>query len=180
MTDTLRLFYALAPDVDSRGRLAKAAHALDLVAPAEPVPQERYHLTIAFVGEVPAAALVPLTAIGAAMRAAPFILRFDAYEYWPKPEVIVAVARQVPPDLKALWDDLHAELARAGHTLRIKSLRPHVTLAHHVRPAPTLPPFSQFSWTVPDYCLMGSARDVNGRAYTVLGTWPLLDKNDAV
>ena len=116
----------------------RGAAALPLEPPARRVPAVNFHLTVAFIGDVPASALAAVRRVGAAARAVRCGVLLDSYEYWPKPECVVALARSVPAPLQALWDGLHAALASAGFALRPKSLRPHVTLARQCRSQPAL------------------------------------------
>jgi 2'-5' RNA ligase len=169
-----RLFFAAVPDAATRGRIAAAAGAITLGAHARSVPGENYHVTLAFVGDIPSALVSVLHEIGGAQRSDRFTLRFDAYEYWPKPEVVVAAARVIPPALEQLWHRLHSELALHQWALEPKRLRPHVTLARQVAPAPRLPIMEPFDWTVSEFSLMRSQRGAHS-AYTVVDTWPLLD-----
>jgi RNA 2',3'-cyclic 3'-phosphodiesterase len=171
-----RLFFALWPRQREREDLAAAGATLSIAAPARPVRIENFHLTVAFVGLVPAASLERVRLVGREVRALAFEVRFDAYEYWPKPEVIVVAARVIPPALQALWDDLHRTLAAAGFELRVKRLRPHVTLVHRVAADPPLPVFSPFTWLARDLCLIRSETGADQSVYTVVDTWSLLDK----
>jgi 2'-5' RNA ligase len=143
----LRLFYALRPDEAMRARIAATAAALPATATQRPVSPDNYHLTLAFVGAVPAARLDELRELGRAVRATRCTLVFDAYEYWPKPEVVVAAARVIPGELERAWSELHLRLARARFELAPKRLRPHISLARKVTQAPVLPAMSAFSWT---------------------------------
>jgi 2'-5' RNA ligase len=175
--NSIRLFFALWPDEPVRSALAAvAAAALPLAAAARAVPRENYHLTVALVGEVPADSLERVRRIGREMRAAEFDVNFNAYEYWPKPEVVVAAAHSIPAPLQSLWADLHQALAEDGIGLRVKKLRPHVTLAHHIAEAPPLPPLRPFTWPARALCLVRSATGAPAPVYTVVDTWSLLDK----
>jgi 2'-5' RNA ligase len=170
-----RWFYAALPDPAVRLQIGAAAAALPLPAGGAAVPADTHHMTLAFVGAVPAAGVAMLKAIGGAQRSPRFTLRFDAYEYWPKPEVVVAAARVVPPALEQFWLRLHAELAVHGWALAPKRLRPHITLARNITQAPVLPAMSAFEWSVGALSLMRSEPGVARPAYTVVDTWPLLD-----
>lgn len=171
-----RLFFALWPSDGERERMVAAAARLALGEPARRVVPEEYHLTVAFIGQVAAARIEAVRNIGAATAAARFALRFDAYEYWPKPEVVVAAARSVPPALERLWRDLHARLAADGFALDPKRLRPHVTLARGVRDAPALPAIPECRWDALALCLVRSAHGRGVPAYTVVDRWSLLDE----
>ena len=169
-----RLFFAAVPDPATRGRIAAAAGAMSLAADARWVSNGNYHVTLAFVGETPSALVSVLREIGGAQRSDQFTLRFDAYEYWPKPEVVVAAARVLPPALEQLWHRLHAGLALHQWELEPKRLRPHVTLARQVSLAPVLPTMEAFEWRVSEFSLLRSQHGARS-AYTVLDTWALLD-----
>ena len=169
------MFFAAIPTVQTRERLRTTAQAVRLGAEARLVPAMNYHLTLAFVGAIPASRVAELQAIGRAQRAARFFVRFDAYEYWPKPEVVVAAARTIPQALEPLWRELHRDLAQHQWALDPKRLRPHVTLARKVAQAPVLQAMSSFDWFVHDISLVRSDTSGNQSAYTVVDTWPLLD-----
>jgi len=174
----VRLFFALWPDDDARAHIAKAALALRVAVDARPVPQENYHTTLAFVGEVSMPQLAVLQQIGRAQRAAACTIRFDAYDYWPDPQVVVAVARESPASLTQLWAQLHRDLALLRPNLNLESpqapLRTHITLARKVAQAPVLPAMSPFGWTARSFSLVGSDTSGARSVYTVVDTWPLL------
>ena len=172
----MRLFFAALPDHETRARIAAAAAALD---PAVPVSPDDYHMTLAFVGEVPDAALAPLRQLGAAQRGRRFSVRFERYEHWPKPRVIVVAASDIDPVLENLWQALLSGLAahRIAVTGTPQNLRPHVTIARKVSQAPVLPVLNAFVWSPRAFHLMQSSTSGAGSRYTVVDTWPLLDKS---
>ena len=173
-----RLFFALWPDDEQRVRIARCAAELTLYPPAHPVGAQNYHLTLAFVGTVPGALVDEVRRIGSELRCPACALDFDAYEYWPKPEVIVVAARRIPAALEQAWSDLHGRLAAAQFTLRPKRLRPHVTVARKVTQAPVLPTMSPFSWRPQTFSLVRSQTGGAESVYTVVDTWPLLYGTD--
>jgi 2'-5' RNA ligase len=172
----LRLFYALRPDPDSRMKFEAAARAIAWDDSVRLVPVGNYHLTIAFVGDVRAECSGLLRQIGADLRAASCTLEFSAYEYWPKPAVVVAAAREIPAALEHTWRALHQALTTNDFRLDPKRLRPHVTLARKVTQAPVLTPMSRFTWRATDFSLMQSSGGGAQPVYTVVDTWPLLDE----
>ena len=171
----LRVFFAAVPDPAARERIAAASQLLSLERGARRVPRENFHLTLAFVGEVAASQVPLMLKVGTAQRECAFSVTFDAYEYWPKPGVIVAAARLIPDGLHRLWRQLHRELAGHDWALESKPLRPHVTLARKVSQPPVLQAMSAFDWRVRDFCLMRSDTSGSQPAYTVVDTWSLLD-----
>jgi 2'-5' RNA ligase len=174
----LRLFYAAVPDAATRLQIEAAADTLPLDAGAARVARHNLHLTLAFVGDISAVELPALRNIGAALTAPRFALHFDAYEYWPKPEVVVVAARTIPEPLERLWREVHAALAGHQWAQNPKRLRPHVTLARKVVQAPTLPALSAFDWRVREWCLMRADTSGGGAVYTVVDTWSLLDDGE--
>ena len=176
----MRLFFALWPDDDTRAHIANAALALRGAADARPVPQENYHVTLVFVGEATLPQLAVLQQIGRAQRAAGCTIRFDAYDYWPDPRVVVAIARESPASLSQLWTQLHRALALLQPDLNLKypyaPLRSHITLARKVAQAPVLPVMSPFDWTARSFSLVRSDTTGARSVYTVVDTWQLLDE----
>jgi len=171
-----RLFYALWPSAAERDLMAGAAAGLALADGARLVAPQNYHLTVAFVGAARPAQVERLRQVGAAQASARFALAFDAYEYWPKPEIVVAAARATPAALEVLWRELHAALATAEFVLEPKRLRPHVTLARRVAAQPKLPVLPAFTWNPAALCLVRSEPGAAPAAYTVVDRWPLLDE----
>jgi 2'-5' RNA ligase len=174
---SVRCFYAVWPDEPARRQLAAAAALVQGGVGALPVPHENYHVTLAFVGEVAAPLLAVLQQIGRDLGAPSLKLKFDAYEYWPKPQVVVAAVREVPDTVADIWRRLHAELALHGFVLSPKRLRPHATLTRKVTQAPVWPAMSAFEWTARSFSLVRSDSSAAGAVYTVVNTWPLLDES---
>ena len=176
----MRLFFALWPDSRARARMEALGVALPMAASAPLADQARrvspsnYHLTVAFLGEVAETSVDALRTWAAAQHFPGFALTFDAYEYWPKPEVVVAAARQIPTELELLWQAMHIEIAAHGLGLNPKRLRPHVTLTRKVTQAPVLPTMSPFEWQPQSFSLVRSDRGGSSSVYTVVDTWPLL------
>jgi len=171
----LRLFFAAYPDDAAREAIDAAARALDFGDGARRVGAENYHMTLAFAGDVPNAGAAAVRALGPVELPA-FTVRFDTCEHWPKSEVAVIAARQCPAALRALHHDLRAHLARQGLALDPRPFQPHVTIARKVSQPPVFQAMSEFVWTVSDFQLVRSVRSASGSVYTVLDSWPLLDK----
>jgi RNA 2',3'-cyclic 3'-phosphodiesterase len=174
------MFFALWPDDDTRARIANAAAALRLGADARFVPRENYHLTLAFVGAVAKSQLAVLQQIGRDQRGAACTIQFDAYDYWPEPRVLVALARAPPTALIELWTRLHQDLTLhqvvQNRVHLHASLRAHITLARKVVQAPVLQAMSPICWNARAFGLVRSDPRGAHSAYTVVDTWPLLDE----
>ena len=77
----MRMFFALWPDALTRAQVANAVAVLRLTDAARPVPQQNYHVTLAFVGDVPISSLVVLRQIGLGQRGSTCTIRLDTYEH---------------------------------------------------------------------------------------------------
>ena len=169
----MRMFFALWPDAGVRALIADAAAALRWSGAARPVPRENYHLTLAFVGEVPSSSLAVLQQIGRSQREPACTISLDAYAHWREPRVVVAVARETPAALTLLSTRLRAALQDRPAE---PPLRAHVTLARKVAQASVPQAMSAIQWRATAFSLVSS--DTRGRhaVYTVVDTWPLLDE----
>ena len=169
----MRVFFALWPDLDTKNQLAGIAAKLPLAAPSRLVPADNYHLTLAFVGEVPSSRLPALLAIGAMQRARRIRISFNLTEYWANSRIVVAAAQKTQPELRKLWEQLHQDLVLPAQP----GLRAHVTLARKVTQAPVLQAMAAVSWSASSFGLYRSETGgAQSPAYTVVDTWPLLDK----
>jgi 2'-5' RNA ligase len=179
----MRLFFALWPDSDSRARFADAAAHLGMDH-ATLIAPENYHLTLAFVGEVVESRLSLLRQIGGEQRAGACTIKFDAYDYWPAPQVLVAVTRETPSALLELCARLHERLALHGAQSNPENppqaqatpFRAHVTLARKVAQAPVLKAMSPIWWRASSFSLVRSDTGGVRAVYTVVDTWSLLDE----
>ena len=162
---TQRLFLALWPDAQARGHIA--AHVRHWVFPAacKAYAPEHWHVTLHFLGNVPAES-VPELANAMAVPLDPFELNLDRSQAWPGGLVVLGVS-DVPP----LLVDLHARLARAlgllNHTVDTRPYRPHLTLAR--RAGGAIPPSTCLPvvWRVHAYALAVST-GAAGNRYQVL------------
>jgi len=178
---SLRLFFALQPGAAQNVRL------VDFTAPwitqlgAQPVPAQNLHITLCFVGSVPADRLPELRGLAGRMRGSRATLRFDNLEYWRKPRVLCATAPETAAALPAqsLSKGLAEACTAAGFLPDLKPFRAHVTLARKLQPARAAslkwpsaiaPPISV---SCDRFMLMRSDRGENGSIYSVVESWPL-------
>jgi RNA 2',3'-cyclic 3'-phosphodiesterase len=167
----MRLFFALWPDGDFTRQLTEIGRQLKLESPGRRVDPKSYHVTLAFVGEVPAAKLAVLQQIGRSLRAPQFTFNCDSIEFWRESQVVVAAVRAAPPGLLDLGRKLNDALA-----LPREPLRAHVTLARKVTQASVLQAMSPVAWRATHFSLIRSDTGGAESAYTVLDTWSLLDE----
>jgi RNA 2',3'-cyclic 3'-phosphodiesterase len=191
----MRLFFALWPDPATRAKIATAAAAASLHLKgraARWVAPENFHVTLAFLGETSMSELAALRAAAREWRggggggggSGGYTLRFDSLEYWPAPRVVVAVGPAVADaDADAVAQESWAALSnfclglRRDPAAESVALRPHVTLARKVMQAPVRQAMSPVEWHAQSFSLVRSDPGAAGSVYTVVDTWPLLDKS---
>lgn len=175
-----RLFFALWPSPSVRDALAHwVASASGAEANALPTRAENLHLTLAFLGSVPAARLPDVMAVGAGVSAAPFALTLDRQECWSEPGILCLVPSIVHPSLLALVRDLAGGLQACALPVEQRPYRPHVTLGRKTRKAAVWPTSSlrpsvtPIEWQVREFVLAESADDRGGSRYRIVERWTL-------
>ena len=172
----MRLFFALLPDSATRERLSSVVAELEVSGRARPVTPENFHVTLAFVGEVPDRDVFIYRQAGARLGLRRCPIELDTCEYWPNSGAVVLTARASPRDLAAQTDSLRSAVAAhvdAKHQER--TWRAHATLARKVAQAPVLTAMSSILWVSHSFSLMRSETGENESAYTVVDSWSLLD-----
>ena len=168
-----RLFFALWPADSLRSALAPRIRTLQPTGVGRPQRPDQWHLTLEFLGPVPASRLAAVRDAAAQVQATRSDLQLDAVEYWRRPEVLCLVARVVPPALDDLVRQLRAALAARGFAPESRPFRAHLTLARKVSHPVELAPFEPLSWPVAEFALVESITDRSGSVYTPLESWSL-------
>jgi len=165
-----RLFFAVWPDGAAAAALARLAADVAQVTEGRPMPREKIHLTLAFLGET---AAVPMRAAADAARGvsfAPFRIALDRVGSFRAARVAWAGAHTVPADLAALQCALAARLAEAGFVLEARPFAPHATLARGVRTQLSPAAIPPIEWRVDAFTLVRTERGT-GR-YSVVEEFP--------
>ena len=172
----MRLFFALLPDAAASKRLAEVAAGLDLRT-SRPVPAENYHVTLTFIGDIEDSALSSLRKLGEALTAFRGAVSFCKCEFWPHSRVLVVAGDAISPAIVDFVDRLQFLVAshRTSNAME-HCWKPHVTLARNVSQAPVLQAMSPIGWIASSFALMSSERRDGRSVYTVVDTYPLLDK----
>ena len=166
MAEILRLFIGLWPDAATRRALVAWQRRWVWPAGAAPVPPERLHLTLHFLGQV-AAARLPELAPMLDLPFTPFELRLGHAELWPR-GLAVLCPDQIPDGLAQLHAELAAALRRLTLPVEARPFRPHVTLARKAAAATPPADAPALRWQVGGHALVQSER-----GYTTLVHYPL-------
>lgn len=123
---SLRLFYALWPDEQTRNRLS----ALQTGIHGRKVDPANLHLTLAFLGSQPRDSFRMLEGVMYALALTPFTLTINQYGYFSKPQIVWAGPSSPPEALISMQRSLWQSLLDHGVALKpVAGFRPHVTLA---------------------------------------------------
>lgn len=168
-SESLRLFFALPCPPEVAEAICTWRDGLALGG--RPVPAANLHLTLAFLGQQPAARLEELQLLAAGVEASPFELRLDRLGggrqglLWLEPS-------QMPAALAALAAELQQRLQTIGIPPERRAFRAHLTLLRHAgaRPSESQP---DFAWPVERFALYLSQPVQRGVRYRELGSWPL-------
>jgi 2'-5' RNA ligase len=163
---SLRLFYALWPDESSRASIAGLQRAVQ----GRQTRYENLHLTLAFLGQQPAALLPALKKIMTGLPASQVTLALDRVGYFTRHRIAWAGMHEVP----AALNTLHAELMQTLERQQIvfdsePGFRPHLTLARDA-PAPSELEFEPIIWRADCIALVQSVTDPDGVCYRVLAS----------
>jgi RNA 2',3'-cyclic 3'-phosphodiesterase len=178
---TRRLFFALWPDAEQRASLAHAVRKAVRSCGGRPVPGANVHLTLAFLGSVPAARVAELrdiarrTAAGFPREAVPLRLTLERLAHFGQAQVLAADATREAPleDVQALAKALAVETAAAGFSPDLKPFRPHVTVARKVARAARSSAMRPVEWRFDSFALIESRTLETGPVYSVVESYAL-------
>jgi len=168
--DSRRMFFALWPDAETRVRLARATKDAVRRSGGRPIAKDRFHVTVAFLGNLtPAgfeiASAVPPIPVGA------FTLVLDTIGAFASSRTLWLGSRSVPPALVELERRLWEALAAKGFIREERIYRPHVTLARRARVVDE--EIVRVEWPVAELALVESLPDGRNVHYEPLRSWPL-------
>lgn len=172
-SDSRRLFFALWPPDDVRARIHDATRGVVADSGGRPISVRNLHITVQFLGQVPAARLEAVKQAGAGVSAAEFDVVLERIESWPRSKVLCLIPSHAPAALDHLAEQLRFNLLARDFKLQEQEFRPHVTLARDLprrRPAQLI---DAIHWHVGELALVDSQLTARGSQYSVLDRWPL-------
>ena len=131
------------------------------------------HMTLLFLGNVPAHHIENLRAAAARVHGMPFTLHVDRWSCWQKKQVAWAGCSEPPLPLLTLAGQLAERLTEEGLPIELRDFVAHVTLLRKARGAPELPKFETFDWPVQEFVLAESQLLPQGAQYKLIGRWRL-------
>ena len=162
----LRLFIALWPPDPVRSQIAQWQSQWEWPERAAVVPPERLHVTLHFLGDIPAPRVLDLKYVLKPVPAPQFALHFSRVDMWPQG---IAVLR--PDNSPTTLRGLHARigLALAGIDIPVEERpwRPHVTLARRAYGAKPPPQVADVQWASNDGFVLVQTMG-GGRGYEII------------
>lgn len=168
-----RLFFALWPDALAARTLHQAGQELQKACGGKLTRRETVHLTLVFLGEVPAEKIPLLLELAARCRAPSFRFNFNRYGWWKHNRIVWAMPAETPAPLAELVRGLEAELKREGFVFDQRPYVPHITLLRKAQRRPEAADLPAAEWNVTEFVLVRSVLSSEGSAYEVIGRWPL-------
>ena len=121
-----RLFFAVYPDDRVRGQLARVQAGF-AAGTARAVPPDNFHLTLAFLGEVPANERECCAQAAGTVEIPRTSIMLDRFGCFGKPPLCWLGPTAIPMELRTLYKRLQRAIAPCGYHDR-REFRPHVTL----------------------------------------------------
>lgn len=171
--DSRRLFFAYWPGITARRALLEATRAAVASIDGQPVGAANLHVTLAFLGKVPASRTRDLVRVGGRADYPAAVLKLDRLEYWPRPKVVAALPAVIPDAGQQLVDTLWGRLEALGFEREVRPWRPHISLVRHVRRPPPRLAIPGVNWSCANLALVESLSAPDGVHYTALAEWPL-------
>jgi 2'-5' RNA ligase len=169
-----RLFFAVWPDDPARDALVRLAADLAMRAGGRAVPAEKIHLTLAFLGEVPADRADDLVKAADRVREAPFDLVLDRIGAFRHARVAWIGCDEPPAALISAESTLRRALNARDFELEERAFRPHVTLVRKTEKTVAGEAIAPIAWHVREFALVAS--ETGTGAYMTMATWPLKAK----
>lgn len=168
---TARIFFALWPEAEVRGRLMRQGLKMHRLVGGKLTREESVHLTLVFLGDVAPERVPALQARAAAVRFAPFVLRVEQAGCWRHNGIGWVGPNQTPAALVGLVAGLEDALAGEGFLFDRRPYAAHITLLRKARCTPMEAKMSAIDWPVRDFVLVRSELNNEGSRYTIVARW---------
>lgn len=168
-----RLFFAIWPSREAVMALHALACRQATSTGGRVTWPDSIHLTIAFLGDVPASRIEVFRSLPPEITARAFSMRVDRVGHWVRNGIVWAGPSAVPDALAALQARLAAWLASQGIALDARPFRPHVTLLRKAARGDLTEPEAPIAWTAGEFVLVRSCPRADGSRYETIARFPL-------
>lgn len=180
-----RVFLALWPDDAVRGRLAAESRKLHKALSGKLTRADTIHLTLVFIGPLPAARLAELREALRSVAAPRFEMVFDRAQCWSHNRIGFLAPQQAPQALLELVAELEKTLDGLGIQYDRRPYKPHITLIRkadcpkknpaegRVPVSPEWGDFAPIKWSADNFVLVESVLSAEGSAYRLVERFAL-------
>ena len=165
-----RLFFAVWPEPAAARELARVGQALVELAGGKPMPPEKVHMTLAFLGSISPEGVGAAVLAAARVKGKPIRMGIDRVGSFRRARVGWAAPSRASAELLALQAALAGELRVRRFQLEDREFNPHATLARKVAKAVPAAAIQAVEWRSNAFTLVESTGD--GR-YEVRESWEL-------
>ncbi len=165
-----RLFFAMWPAPAAARELARIGEGLAGLAGGRPVPAEKIHMTLAFLGALDEEGEGTAVLAASKVKGRSVRMSIDAVGSFRRSRVGWAAPSRPDPALAELQATLAEALRARGFTLEDRPFTPHVTLVRKIaKPVPPAP-VEPVEWCSKAFTL---AESTGGGRYEVRESWVL-------
>ncbi len=168
-----RLFFALWPDEVTRACMSQHAVRLAAKGGGRVVGPAALHLTLVFVGAVPASALSAVCAAAGEAQSTPFTLILDRIGAWRANGIGWLAPGAIPQAAIDLSESLRSALRARGLPFDAKPFKAHVTLVRKLSRPVAGATVGEIEWPVHEFALMRSRLAASGANYERVASWSL-------
>lgn len=154
-----RLFFALWPPSPVVKSLVRIARDYAGAFGGRATDERTIHLTLAFLGDIPASGVPALIEAARRISLPPFELSIDRLGGWAHNRLMWAGTTQVPGGLSALAESLRGCVQNLGYPIERRPFTPHITLVRKLpsfSPDAPLPPIEPMRWSCDSFSLIDS------------------------
>lgn len=170
-SDSRRLFFGLWPGKVLQERLLDVQRITATVG--RPVPKERFHLTLAFLGETSSRREDQLIQQASEVSQRAFSFSVSRLGYFRRPRILWAGPSEVPLGLDSLHKKLAAVIYQSEPDKLSGQFCPHVTLARDAEVSKVTDLPSPIPWQVSHFHLVHSRLSAAGPEYHTIATFRL-------
>jgi 2'-5' RNA ligase len=171
--NTARVFFALWPNEAVRGEFLRWAEEFRKDCGGRVTQPANIHLTLVFLGNIPASRLEELTSLAAGISGRAFHLEFSEPNYFRHNRIVWAAPTKVPEELSGLVNTLETAIRAGGFSFDARTYVPHATLLRSAHRSPDAGRVQNINWHVKDFVLVRSKKGMAGVGYNVIARWAL-------